>query len=178
MRRLPGRGRSSERVKEVVVKKLGTIEEEAVECRKAFEGVQVGSPVWCCHHEKLTETLEEPAENRIRYILEEKSTKERAIRLREFRPVMDVELWRTLDADYSAKRAALYADYSAKRAALDADYSAKCAALDADCSAKRAPLDADYSAKRAPLDADLASLHLAEYPDTAWNGKSIFGGAK
>ena len=141
MRRLPGRGRSSERVKEVVVKKLGTIEEEAVECRKAFEGVEVGAPVWCCHHEKLTETLEEPAENRIRYILEEKSTKERAIRLREFRPVMDVELWRTLDADYAA-------------------------------------LDADYSAKRAPLDADLASLHLAEYPDTAWNGKSIFGGAK
>jgi hypothetical protein len=171
------------------VKELGTIEEEAVECRKAFEGVEVGSPVWCCHHEKLTETLEEPAENRIRYILEEKSTKERAIRLREFRPVMDVELWKTLyadyqaklaplDADYQAKRDLLYDDYSAKLAPLDADYQAKLAPLDADYEAKRDLLYADYSAKRALLYAYLEVLHLAEYPDTAWNGKSIFGGAK
>ena len=44
----------------------------------------------------------------------------------------------------------------------------------ADYEAKLAPLDADYAAKLAPLDADLAALHLSEYPDTAWNGRSIF----
>ena len=123
------------------MKELGTIEEEAAECRKAFEGVEVGAPVWCCHHERLSEVLDEPAENRITYILTSKDRSEQAIRLREFRPVKDM----------------------AKIAPLDADYEAKIA-----------PLDADYEAKRATLDADLTALHLAEYPDTAWNGRSIF----
>ena len=112
------------------MKELGTIEEEAAECRKAFEGVEVGAPVWCCHHERLSEVLDEPAENRITYILTSKDRSEQAIRLREFRPVKDRETF--------------------------------------------APLYADYEAKRATLDADLTALHLAEYPDTAWNGRSIF----
>jgi hypothetical protein len=168
------------------VKELGTIEEEAAECRKAFEGVEVGAPVWCCHHERLSEVLDEPAENRITYILTSKDRSEQAIRLREFRPVKDRETFAPLYADYEAKRATLYADYyyakrdplyadyEAKLAPLYADYYAKLAPLDADYRAKRATLDADYRAKRAPLDADLAALHLSEYPDTAWNGRSIF----
>ena len=200
------------------MKELGTIEEEAAECRKAFEGVEVGAPVWCCHHERLSEVLDEPAENRITYILTSKDRSEQAIRLREFRPVKDRETFAPLYADYEAKRAPLYADYEAKRdtlyadyeakraplyadyeakrdtldadyraksdtlyadyraklATLYADYMAKIAPLDADYEAKIAPLDADYEAKRATLDADLTALHLAEYPDTAWNGRSIF----
>ena len=167
------------------MKELGTIEEEAAECRKAFEGVEVGAPVWCCHHERLSEVLDEPAENRITYILTSKDRSEQAIRLREFRPVKDRETFAPLYADYEAKRAPLYADYEAKRDTLDADYRAKSdtlyadyraklATLYADYMAKIAPLDADYEAKRATLDADLTALHLAEYPDTAWNGRSIF----
>jgi hypothetical protein len=54
-------------------------------------------------------------------------------------------------ADYEAKRDALYADYEAKRAPLYADYRAKHDALYADYRAKHAPLYADYRAKRDAL---------------------------
>jgi hypothetical protein len=145
------------------MKELGTIEQEADDCRVAFAGIAVGAPVWCCHHEVNTEWLKEPAENRILFILNNKSKEEQALRLREFRPVLSVEKWKELNADYKAKLAPLDADYEAKLAPLYADYEAKLA-----------PLDADYKAKRAPLDADLRELHRQEYPDTSWNGKSIF----
>jgi hypothetical protein len=108
------------------MKELGTIEEEAAACRAAFVGVEVGAPVWCCHHEMLYERLTDPAEDRIKFILYNKEAGEQARRLREFRPVRDVE-------KYDA-----------------------------------------YQASRKPLDAEMSALHLAECPDTAWNGKSIF----
>src|SRR3990167_10761203 len=133
---------------------LKSIEEEAADCRAAFVGAAVGTPVWCCHHERLYEVLEEPAENRIAYILSDKPSFERARRLREFRPVKDTAIYRKVDAlvaDYKAKRAPLDADYKAKRALLDADYEAKRAPLVADYEAKLAPLYADYEAKRALL---------------------------
>lgn len=142
------------------MKELGTIEQEATDCRKAFEDVTVGAPVWCCHHEGLCELLREPAEKRIKYILSEKDIKEQARRLREFRPMKGVEA---------------YADYHAKRAPLNADYHAKYTLLDTDYHAKRALLDTDYLAKRAPLDAEMQALHTAEYPDNTWDGNSIFG---
>jgi hypothetical protein len=66
--------------------KLNSIEEEAKACRKAFEGVPIGTLVWHCHHEKFVEFLIEPAENRIAYILSSKPQHEQALRLHLFRP--------------------------------------------------------------------------------------------
>jgi hypothetical protein len=159
---------------------LGTIEQEAADCRKAFEGIEVGAPVWCCHHSKLAEALEEPAENRISYILSAKDVRERALRLKEFRPIKGVGRYADykaklapLYADYEAKLAPLYADYKAKLAALYADYEAKLAALYADYKAKLAALYADYEAKLAALYADVMALHMEECPDTTWTERGI-----
>ena len=67
---------------------LGTIDEEAAACRKAFEGVEVGAPVVHCHHEReWVELLVGPAEHRIRCILVVKPRSEHALRLRLFRPM-------------------------------------------------------------------------------------------
>lgn len=67
--------------------KLKTIEEEAADCRAAFEGSQIGDLVNFCHHQVIIENLSEPAEDRIAYILKDKSHWERALRLRLFRPI-------------------------------------------------------------------------------------------
>ena len=69
------------------MKELGTIEQEAADCRAAFANSKVGDAVWLCHHGMLCEPLSELPENRIAYILSEKSSNEQARRLREFRPV-------------------------------------------------------------------------------------------
>ena len=110
------------------------------------------------HHEVLCESSHDVME-RVDYIKKHKPKNEVAVRLHNLIYLGGCEA----ATDYKAKCAPLYADYEAKRAPLYADYEAKLA-----------PLDADYEAKRAPLDADLTALHLAEYPDTAWNGRSIF----
>ena len=168
------------------MKELGTIEQEAAACRKAFKGVKVGAPVRCCHHDTLVEVLTEPPKNRIYYILTAKDFGEQARRLHEFRPIpkrmyADYEAKRKplyddyeakrkpLDDDYEAKRKLLDDDYEAKRKPLDDDYKAKCKLLDDRLQAKCKLLDADYKAKRKPLDKPIADL----VPDTTWNGKSI-----
>ena len=71
-----------------------TIAHEAKLCRKAFAGVEIGTVVQHCHHEKWLEILTEPAENRISYIESEKAPDERAERLRQFRPFA----WKQADA--------------------------------------------------------------------------------
>lgn len=146
---------------------LKSIEEEIADCRKAFEGVAVGTWVRHCHHREPFEKLAEPAENRIVYIRNHKPLEEQALRFRCFRP-MSKE-----DGDsLGAKCAPLYADYQAKRALLyaelDADYQAKLAPLYADYRAKCAPLDADYEAK-------LSALHR-EYCTAGcpWDGRTLF----
>ena len=75
------------RLRETMKKKLGTIEQEAALCRKAFAKSKIGDPVWCCHHQQLHERLTEPAKNRISFILSSKDVSEQARRLREFRPI-------------------------------------------------------------------------------------------
>ena len=161
--------------------RLGSIEDEASACRKAFEQVHVGAWVIHCHHEILFERLIEPAENRIAFILSSKSENEQALRLRLFRPLPQpvVEKLAPLDADYVAKRASLDADYRAKLAPLDADYDAKRVSLDADYQAKRAPLDADYRAKFALLTAAWLYKRVLIHRETfiaacPWDGKTIF----
>jgi hypothetical protein len=71
------------------VLKLGTIEEEAALCRKAWEGKRVLNWAWHCHHDRLCEPLSDTFERRIDYILQFKAQEEQALRLRLFRPVSD-----------------------------------------------------------------------------------------
>ena len=100
--------------------RLGSIEDEASACRKAFEQVHVGAWVIHCHHEILFEWLIEPAENRIAFILSSKPENEQALRLRLFRPLPQLVRGKLapLDAAYKAKRASLDAVYEAKRALI------------------------------------------------------------
>ena len=87
------------------------IQQAAKLCREAFAANPNATWVWCCHHEILYERLTETPENRIKYILDNKDTKEQETRLNNFRPVLDDE----------SKLAPLYADYESKLAPLDAD---------------------------------------------------------
>ena len=140
------------------------------------------------HHEILCESSHDVME-RVAYVKSNKPKNEVEIRLHNMMYLgkEDADYWAKRDAlyaDYEAKRAALYADYEAKRAPLDADYRAKRDALVADYWAKRdalvadywaklAPLIADYEAKRAPLDADLLTYIREHIPDCAWDGKTL-----
>ena len=124
------------------------IDQAEQRCREAFANIPINHPAWCCHHKLHCELLKKPAENRIAYILSNKPENERVVRLNNFRPF---------------KNAQVYADYQAKRNVLEADYGAKCA-----------PLYADYNTKRDALDVELSVTHKVEWPDTTWNGKTIF----
>ena len=180
---------------------LLTIEVEAAECRKAFEGVEVGAVVKNCHHDRLLEVLTEPAEARITYILTSKVEGERARRLREFRPwpyPLSAELskaraeWIKADAEYSkayaewrnasaelSKARAEWRNASAEYRNADAELSkayAEYSKADAEWRNASAELSKAY-AEYSKADADpaiIAQLHAA-FPDTTWDGKSIFG---
>lgn len=75
--------------KKVEPLKLRSIKEETRACREAFReaGSKPGDLTYHCHHGILVEVLEEPASVRIAYILSDKATAEKALRLRLFRPV-------------------------------------------------------------------------------------------
>src|ERR1035441_7515378 len=66
---------------------VGTIEEELAMCIKAWESCPEAKWAWCCHHGWLREPLIEPWMNRVQYIINTKPVGERAIRLRNFRPI-------------------------------------------------------------------------------------------
>ena len=91
---------------------LKSIQEEAADCRKAFEGVEVGALVLHCHHEYLAEPLNEPADHRIEYILKHKPEHEQSLRLRLFRPVSQEVINRNADWQKAdAYRQKSYADW-------------------------------------------------------------------
>lgn len=143
---------------------LKSIEEEAADCRKAFENFPVGGFVLHCHHEVLGETLREPAESRIRYILTFKVPEEQALRLRLFRPVSQEYI------NSNADRQKAYADYQKAYAdyqKADADYQK------ADADRQKAYAD------RQKAHADLTVLiHDDLCPGCPWNGYTIFPDAK
>ena len=142
---------------------LGTIEEELVACRKRFEGVEVGAFVWCCHHGIELEVLTEPPEARIGYIMHGKSSIEQARRLYEFRPVL---------GKLPAKWDKAYAKWGKARAKWD-KASAKW-----DKARDEWVKDRDeWDKASAKYHVEIHALHVAEVPDTAWNGTSILGGA-
>jgi hypothetical protein len=163
--------------------KLGTIEEELAACRKRFEGVKVGAFVWCCHHEIELEMLTEPPEARIGYILKEKSSIEQARRLYEFRPVL---------GKLPTKLAKTYAKLAKTRAELDNACSEwykvrdeldnargewnNASAKWAKAYAERNEAYDEWDKAYAEYHVEIHALHVAEVPDTAWNGTSILGG--
>lgn len=70
------------------IKPIGTIKEELKACRKAWKANPKATFAWCCHHTVLVELLIFcGAFGRIHVIMHEKDTHEKAIRLRNFRPV-------------------------------------------------------------------------------------------
>ena len=87
--------------------KIKTTEEELKDCRAAFALYPKSKLVWCCHHEEWTEELTEPFENRINYILSNKREEERAVRFRNFRPVInEIEVMPARKAYYAATKSA------------------------------------------------------------------------
>ena len=90
--------------------KLKSATKEAADCRKAFKNSKVGDYAWHCHHEVLFEKLDEPAENRITYILHSKEPHEQALRLRLFRPA---KITKQLADKYNADRKPLADKYNA-----------------------------------------------------------------
>ena len=138
---------------------LKSIEEEALDCRAAFEGVKVGAVVKNCHHDRLLELLSEPAEERIVYILRNKPEEEQARRLREFRPwpYPLIAEWSKACAEWR-KACAEWDKAAAEWDKADAEWDKACA--------EWSKADAEP--------AIIAQLH-SSFPDTTWNGKSIFG---
>jgi len=67
--------------------KIKSIAEESEDCKLAFESSPDAKFIWTCHHSILAEQLTEPWMNRVDYILNEKLENQRAVRLRNFRPV-------------------------------------------------------------------------------------------
>ena len=104
--------------------KLKSIEEELIDCRAAFAAHPEAKFGWCIHHEVLFEQIDKEygVEGRIACIMNGKAEGERAIRLRNFRPVR-VEIPRELTeawadcnkarADCNKARAAYYKAWTA-----------------------------------------------------------------
>ena len=181
---------------------LKSIEEEAADCRRAFEGVEIGGLVLHCHHEVLSERLSEPAEHRIAYILDYKLEHERALRLRLFRPVsLDVinrnadwqkadADWQKADADWQKADAdwqKANADWqkanadlqkaNADRQKADADWQKADADWQkADADWQKAYADREKAdADRQKADAELGTLvHFDVCKDCPWDGQTIF----
>ncbi|SRR5487761_255445 len=144
---------------------LKSIEEEAADCRARCAGMKVGDLILHCHHEVLCEVLTEPVENRIDYILQSKRDNV-ALRLRLMGPPIIDEHVRA-DAECSKAYAEL-SKADAERSKADAEWSK----ADAECSkadAERSKADAEWSKAYEPHYARL-------YPDSPWNGETIFAG--
>ena len=129
------------------------IKEAAINCRAAWAECPDAKFAWTCHHGILWEPLTEPAESRIKYILEEKYESEIVTRLNNFRPV----------------RVALPPEV--EKAGMDY--------LKARADAGKAWLHyqkvwEDLKKASADYAAELTTLHNTDWPDNTWNGKSIF----
>lgn len=73
------------------IKPIGTIKQELKACKDAFKKYPNAKFVWCCHHTRLNERLFThwmSWQQRINYILTNKPRYQRAIRFRNFRPVI------------------------------------------------------------------------------------------
>ena len=147
---------------------LGTPEEEAALCRAAWDA-HPSKWGWHIHHEILCEDRLYPIEERIAYILTSKAPKERALRLRLLRPVIDdamVPIWKT----YDDAMAAIQKTYADAMAAIQKTYD------DAIAPIWKTYDDAMAAIWKTYADA-MAAIHARECPNCPWDGESIFGGA-
>src|SRR5271157_5591429 len=134
--------------------KLKSIEEEAADCRQANKNAKIGDFILHLHHGIVGETLSEPIENRIVYILTQKSEHERALRLRLMRVVPEKDL--KADAKWRKAYAEQEKAYAEWRKA------------DAECE--------KADAEQGKADAALSILAHAHFctPDCPWDGRTIF----
>jgi hypothetical protein len=171
------------------------IKEAADKCAAAWAENPNAKFAWTCHHEILCEALTEPAESRIKYILENKVESERVTRLNNFRPVRVALLpgvvkagvdWDKARVDWDKARAdwnKAQVDYDkawADRNKARADYDKAGVDYDkawADRNKARADYDKageDWVKAWTDYAAELTILHNTDWPDNTWNGKSIF----
>jgi hypothetical protein len=154
-------------------------------CRAAFAKQPEATFSWCCHHERLFEQLTEPAENRIRFILGNKTESEQVTRLNNFRPVRFFDKFKPArDAYDTACKPARDAYDTACKPASDAYYAACKPARDAYDTACKSASDAYDAACKSARDAydaacksasrRLMKLYNQDVPLGTWNGKSIF----
>jgi len=108
--------------------------------------------MWCLHHEQHFEKLTEPLSNRIYYVRQHKAVVEIPTRLSEIQPVKNVSALLGLQKTYNAAMTEARKTYDAAMA-----------------EARKT-----YYAAMAEADAPILALHRSEYPDTCWNGLSIF----
>ena len=194
---------------------LKSVEEEATDCRARCAGMKVGDLIMHCHHDALCETLTEPVENRISYILTSKRDN-RALRLRLMGPpIVDAEFiladaewvkayaelnkayaelnkayaeWRKADAEWRKAdtewRKAVTAWRKANTEWRKADAARnKAYAVRYKADAVRYKAYAEWNKAYAELikaDAEWNKAyepHYARlYPDSPWNGQTIFAG--
>jgi hypothetical protein len=153
---------------------IGTIEQELKKCREAFAKFPDATWAWCLHHEKHCEPLTEPAENRITFILKNKSQSEQALRFRNFRPCKSAAAVKTArDAYDDAVKTAGDAYAPFVKTADDAYAAAVKTANDAYDAAVKPARDA-YAAAVKTASKAIRKLHNSEWPNNTWNGKSIF----
>jgi hypothetical protein len=142
--------------------KIKSIEEELADCRAAFAQHPNANLVWMCHHEVLIEPLIEPFENRINYILINKPENERAVRLRNFRPVKnEAAVKLALEAYKAAVKPALEAYNTAVKPAREAYYAAVTPVQEAYDAAVKPDLEAYLAATKPDLEAYLAATKPA-----------------
>jgi cellulose biosynthesis protein BcsQ len=158
---------------------LKSIEEEAYDCRAACAHLKVGDWAWLVHHEILAEPLTEPIENRIKWILENK-TDDVALRLRLLRPLVEDEAMRSDDElnkvreGYIKARAEYYkatVEYYKARDEYNKDSTKYYKA-----SAEYSKAGVEYYKDRAELYKSLTMHYHRLFPDSPWNGKTIFAG--
>lgn len=172
---------------------LKSIEEEAADCRTRCADLKVGNLILHCHHDRLCEVLTEPVENRIVCILTSKRDNP-ALRLRLMGPPI-VDAAALADAELSKAHVELskaYADCSKAYAELSKAHVgwgkayaelSKAGAKWSKADAKWSKADAEWRKAYAELSKAYAGWskayapHYARlYPDSPWNGKTIFAG--
>ena len=150
--------------------KIKSVETELAACRKAWVEAPDAKLAWCCHHAVELETLTEPAENRIAYILSCKRKEEQAIRLHNFRPAR-------INLPEAIEKAR--AEYYKVRAEFDkacAEWNKACAELDK-ARAEWDKAGAEWNKVIEYHKSELSALHNQDWPDNTWNGENIFGEA-
>ena len=158
-----------------------SIKQAEKECRAAWEAHPDAIWAWCLHHEIWLETLIEPYQARITYILKHKPKGEQVTRLNNFRPVLSklpAEIIKALYARDKAREACIeiWVVYDKARVAYDKAREAHVEAWDAYIEAGKA-YDKAWDAYREAILANttkLKALHTKDVPHHTWNGKSIF----